>query len=450
MGIKIEIQSPFKFLREKSVNINDPNYQAPTINGLDNFYPLSAQVNLSPSRGFDCKTVQGQALAYAYNPVVSGIINMRAQSTVMGKWSVVDSDGNYKPTPFDKILSKPNLLQSFSQLINNASVFKDIFGRCYLYPVKPTRNSDPSSVSSIWVVPNWMVVENYSGKWMHQRSVDQIITSYTVQGIGELMPDELIIWDDTGINTNPTNTQVVSYQSRLSSLSDQVSNINRAYEARRKIITKGGPPGAWVNNNPTDPSGRNPKSPQEIEDMQQFLMMHGVGNDNPYFHAVLQSAWTFVSAGSPTKDLMLFEEVEDDALMVGHVYDVPDTLIPWNKNKTYNNLKTDEKRFYTNSIIPAAKDLADVLTSWFKLDKYGVSIQVYYDHLECFQVDRKAEADALASFSNALSTAKTANALTATEYRKLWAQFLPSNLPDGLFDPENPDGDLQDGNQATV
>ena len=384
-GMAIRFQSPFKIIPKQ--NILSEKSDIRLIDNSVRTVNLLGQIGLTTTRNYDTTTVPGQAMAYALCPVVTGIINVRANAFCMGRWVLEDKDGNpFEKTLFSKLMNRPNPLQNWKQFVNNAKIFKDIFGRCYMMPVVSEFSGDPLSAGSIWIIPNWLVLPQYTGKIWMQSEITGVISGYTITGFNRtILPQELMIWDDTGVNTSRNMPDIVTYQSRLFPLTDQVSNCQRAYEARRRIMTKGGPPGAWVNDNAKDIAGQNIKSPTEINEVQTaFQNQYGLGDNNPYLYAVLNSAWKFVSAGSPTKDLMLFEEIKDDAYMIAFAYNLPDHLMPWSEGKTFNNAAASEKRFYANATIPDAEDLSQVISQWFKLEERGILLKCYFDHLDCF------------------------------------------------------------------
>jgi hypothetical protein len=423
----------------------DPLTVKELIDTANRFYKLSEVLNsigLTSNSQFDTKTISGQAAAYALCPVVGGIINIRANAGNMGKWVLEDQDGNpLKKTRFDKLFRRPNPLQNWKQFFNNASIFKDIFGRCYIYPVKPDSKSDPLATGAMWILPNWLVTPNYTGKIWLQSEMNGIVKDYSVQGLSTpLKPEELIIWDDTGINTTQNTNELVTFQSRLYPLSDQISNLQRSYEARRKILTKGGPPGAWVNDNPKDAAGSNPKIAKEIKEVQdQFSNDYGLGEDNKYLYAILSTSWKFVAAGSRITDLQLSEGEMDMSMIIAFAYNTPETLLPWNTSKTFDNVATDEKKFYNNAIIPVNEDFCQVIMDWFELENLSIYLRCYFDHLDCFQTDKKAEAETFNFYTTALDKSLRNTSITKPEYRRILSTLLPI---EANFDPETPDGEF--------
>jgi hypothetical protein len=422
------------------MKFRSPIYSKKTLNPItvkelidtaNRFYKLSDVLNsigLTSNSQYDTKTITGQAKAYALCPVVSSIINARANAGNMGKWVLEDPDGNpLGKTRFDKLFRRPNPLQNWKQFYNNASIFKDIFGRCYILPIKPDFSKDPLSAGAMWILPNWLVTPSYTGQIWLQSEITGIIKDYSVQGLPTpLKPEELIIWDDTGVNTTQNTNELVTFQSRLYSLSDQISNLQRSYEARRKILTKGGPPGAWVNTNAKDAGGMNPKTPKQIKELHDALEgQHGLGDDTEYLNAVLSSAWDFIKAGSPIADLELSDGEKDMAMVIGFAFNLPETMLPWSISKTFDNVKIDEKKFYNNAIIPANEDFSQVIMDWFGLENLNIYLRCYFDHLDCFQTDKKAEADTFNAYSTAIDKSLRNTLLSKEEGRRILGTLIP-------------------------
>jgi hypothetical protein len=248
----------------------------------------------------------------------------------------------------------------------------------------------------------------------------------------------LIIWDDTTVSLNNLNEGKIEAQSRLHALGDQVINFQTGYAARKTLLEKRGALGAWVNNNPKDPAGANPITDEErTKILQDFGDRYGIDRDKfPWMLTTSFLKWE--QAGFPTRDLMLFEEIKDDGLMIYDAYGLSVFLSPWADQTSYANLEKAERKAYTGTIIPDAEGFAQLLTRGLSLQAEGLTFKVYYDHLEVLQKSKKDEADALNAMTTALDKPFTKQVITKLEYRILISNFMPQGTP---FDAENPNGE---------
>jgi len=386
---------------------------------------------------YETQTVIGQAAAYSYCPIVTSIVTKRGDNIRNGRWCIEDNDGNEiekGDNPLFKLLKKPNPIQTWGQFLTQAYAFRDIFGVCYMLPLVP-EGFGKNSIKAIYVVPNWSVTPEFTGKTFFQSELSGIVSGYKIDGgIGRLIePEEMICWNDNCINASLNSSGL--NQSRLFPLSDQISNFNAAYGGRRNLIEKGGALGMWVNDNAKDAGGRNPITPTEKEKIiQDFQETYGVERGKSPFSMTTASI-RFEKAGYPTKELMLFEEIKDCAQVIAAAYNLSPFDLPWADQTTYTNKDKTDRALYQNVTIPDAESIADLLSEHFQLNG---NLRVYFDHIDCLQRSKKDEADAINVFVTAASKLWNDGAITKDEYRALLFEFMPQGA---TFDPENPLGD---------
>jgi hypothetical protein len=405
------------------------------------FQKLGLQLGwASIAKIYETQTINGQLLAYNFCPIVTSVISKRNDAFRNGRWSIEDAKGvEKKNSGFARLFERPNPMQSWRAFISQAYTFHDIFGRCYILPVVPAGFDNLKSSGAMWVIPNWLVIPNYTRKIYGQTRADQIISGYRINGISETIPvNKMIVWDDTPVRVMEGQEYQVEAQSRLYPLGDQITNFQTAYASRKTLLEKRGALGAWVNNNPIDVGSRNPQTPKErAKILEEFAETYGIDRGKyPFVFTTSSLKWE--QAGYPTKELMLFEEVADDAQVIADAFNVSIFLLPWADQTTYTNLEKAEKKLYTNVTIPDANDLAQVLSSAFGLIDEGSFLKVYFDHLEVFQKNKKEEADALSSLTSALDKPYGKKVISKLEYRILLSNFMPQGA---VFDPEKINGD---------
>lgn len=446
----IHLRSPFSFkespdqllrkLAKLDLRLKQSGISFPITVGLTNdttFQQIWGKLGISiQPKIYETQSVIGQANAYSYCPIVTSIITKRGDNLRNGRWCIEDKNGNEvtkTSNPVFKFLKRPNPLQDFGQFITQAYAFRDIFGVCYMLPLVPV-GMGTKSAQSLYIVPNWSVTPEYTGKTYFQSELSGIIKGYRIEGISRLiLPDEMICWYDNCINASLNVTGL--HQSRLFPLSDQISNFNAAYGGRRNLIEKGGALGMWVNDNAKDGGGRNPITPKEKDQiLEDFQNTYGVERGkNPF--ALTTSSIRFEKAGYPTKDLMLFEEIKDCAQVIAAAYNLSPFDLPWADQTTYTNKDKTDRALYQNVTIPDANSLASLLSEYFQLEE---TLKVYFDHVDCLQKSKKDEADALNAFVTGMSKIYEGKVITKEEYRAMLSEFLPQGA---TFDPDIPYGD---------
>lgn len=441
-------QTPEQVMRKiaKLENQLTKAYTPPRVFSLTNndlFQAIAGQMGWTSGiqKITETQTISGQLLAYQFCPVVTSVVNKKNDMMRAGRWVVEDKKGNEIESPFLKLINKPNPLQNWNRFMSQAYTMQQVFGRCYMLPVAGGLSFDKAD--AIYIVPNWLVTPNYTNKLYQQTEINEIIRDYTIAGFNRNVGvDELIVWDDTTIQLSTGSQYKIEAQSRLYSLGDQIINFQTGYASRRTLLEKRGALGAWVNNNPKDAAGGNPITPEERDRiLNEFGERYGVDRGKfPWMITTSFLKWE--QAGFATKDLMLFEEVKDDGLMIYDAYGLSVFLSPWADQTSYTNLDKAEKKAYTGTIIPDAESLATLLTEKFKLSQYGHVFKVYYDHLEIFQKSKKDEADALNLLTSALDKPYKVKVITKQEYRVLMSGFMPQGAE---FDPDKAEGEYFDG-----
>ncbi|MPL90920.1 hypothetical protein SDC9_36978 [bioreactor metagenome] len=376
-------------------------------------------------------TILGQSAAYNICPPVNGIINRKARAFTNGKWWILDKENNEATganvTGLQKLLKKPNPLQSWNQLLSQAKVYEQVFGEVFFFAIIPAGFTDKSKIKALWVVPNWIINVRLTGKHYFQTELADIIEGYDISlnGSSTPLPDGSVI-HIRDINQN--STDVTRGQSRLASLQDPISNIVAAYEARNVLITRKGALGI-LSNQTRDAAGAVPLQGEEKKEVQDEFAKYGLGKDQ-YQVIITNANLRWQPMTFPTKDLMLFEEIQDDVRQIADNFDYPMYLLGFKEGSTYSNVGEAKKSLYQDTIIPEADGWAETFTNFFELDKQGLRLSVFYDHLDVFQQSEKEKADALLSKVNANLPLLEKNIITLNEFMV--------NLD---FDTRGPEGD---------
>jgi hypothetical protein len=369
----------------------------------------------------DTRTVPGQITAYTKCPPVSTIINKKATAFRNGKWWILDRDGKEaKGAEIEKIralLSRPNPLQTWNQFMIQAKVYEQACGEVFIIALFPVGFSK-SSTATLWVVPNGIFKVKYSGKFYNQIQLSDIITEYYIEANGQKTPidaERVIHIKDIGVAMNNDPGEHLNGQSRLVAQQEPVSNLLAAYEARNVLITRRGPNGILTNNG-KDVAGAIPLKEEDKAEIQSgFQKQYGLSKKQAQI--IITGAnlrWQAMSFA--TKDLMLFEEIEDDVRSIADAYDYPMFLLGFKDGTTFSNVGEAKKTLYQDAIIPEAAAWAEAFTRFFELDKKGLKFEITFDHLEIFQQSDKERADALKSKVEANMPLLEKNLITLNEF----------------------------------
>ena len=189
------IKTAFKSLLGISTNINSIEKNA---NG-QYFFGINISANIH-----DTDNITGQLQSYNECAPLSGIIQRKARAINNGKVFLMDDKGKESnvalANDLRKLLAKPNALQTWPELMNMLYTMLSVFGECFVFALKA---EGFKNTKSLWVIPNWLITVETSGKMFLQTDVNQIITGYKVNLQGEstsLKTDDVIHIKDSIIN----------------------------------------------------------------------------------------------------------------------------------------------------------------------------------------------------------------------------------------------------------
>lgn len=415
-----------------------------TLNGLRFYSGLTAQIfqNIYSQVGkIDLKTVEGQTQAFIKCAPVSAIIGRIASYSMNGRYSFENADG--KPvtrtaqTGLPYLLKRPNFFQTWAEFIAAAVTFVKLNGQCYILPIAPAGFSGKNA-RNMFVIPNWLVTPQYTGKSFLQDGIDGVISGYHISNLGVTVPaSDMIIVRDTMPSVQLwENNKLFEGQSRLYSLGDQVNNLIAIQDALYTMTTKRGAMGAWVPENVKDSTGvMMPIDPKEKNEVIESFSRFGVTSEHTAPFNVLRFGMKWVQAAMNVTDLKLFEGNDAGVVQVAMAYDFPTQLLGM-KDSTFTNLYEAGKHAYSVCTIPTVENVCNNLVQFFMPDS-GLTLKAYFDHLDIFQKSKKDEADAMAAMVGALTGMYEKKVITMEEYRAMIQSFIPTGVP---FDAVKPAG----------
>jgi hypothetical protein len=151
-----------------------------------------------------------------------------------------------------------------------------------------------------------------------------------------------------------------------------------------------------------------------IDGMKQT---YGMTADQAQLYVSLASV-KFVPVSIPTKDLMLFEEIEDDIKHICMTFELGLELTPYATGTTFDNQEQAWKRLYQDVVMPESTQDAAILSNWLGLAKIKQSFKVCYEHISVMQVDIEKANTAAKAIDEALQIEWHNDLITLNEWRE--------------------------------
>ena len=386
----------------------------------------------SPAILVDLTNVSGIVGAYERCSTLKTVVNRNAAALSVGRfWLVDDKDNDVsdKYKDIDRLLKEPNPIQTFSEFVAQADVYRQLFGHFFIYASRPEGFGNESA-SSLWVLRPDMVEIKYSGSLYNQSSIEDIIERVWIldyKSRMEVDPSQILHVRDRNQNLGFSRNDLKG-ASRLTGLSNVVRNIIQAEEAIYALNKDRGAMGI-LSSDENNPLGNAPVTEEEKDALQkQFNSMYGLRSSQ--WKVILSNArmkWTPMTFN--VKDLMLFEGIENNIRQIADALDYPVDLLGMNSGSTYQNKLEAKKSMYQDSIIPTAKLYAQKLTKFFGIE--NVSVIEDYSEVECLKTSQTEEATRLLWQNQAMKVAYEAGAVSLAEWR------LSIGMDENIYKPDN-------------
>lgn len=330
---------------------------------------------------------------YVGSPHLRAVIDRKAEMFKNMEICLKDKNGEkVEKHPILDLLNKPNVLQNREQWLAQLSIQQDIWTVAFVYKLYGYRFDATTLPKALWNMPPDMMKINRTGKIWEQTTIEGIIKSYELlDGSNkEMTPDEILLL------STQTGQNYITGESKLLSLRTVISNIDSALKTRNCIINDRGALGILANNS-KDADGGVPLDGKERERIEkQYRESYGIGDDQRKI-LITNSALTWSPMSFPTKDLLLFEEIEDDFAAICAAFGMSRDIFPSVKGATFENAEQAVKQTYQNTIQPQADQLMRTLTAHFGLDREGFELEAEYDWLPVMKEDELHEAQAEAA-----------------------------------------------------
>lgn len=308
-------------------------------------------------------------------PHLKTVIDNIAELTSNGKWILLDDkDEEIEQDAVLDLLNNPNPIQNGKQFITNLMISQGVYGNAFVYQQKGLKSELPKQ---LWNIKGDKLTIQTTGKFYKQTDLKKIITSIDFDNgkhKDSFKPDELIIIKGNG-------TELIIEPSKIETLHQQISNLQASYEARGAIIKDRGALGIIsVENSKGDLIPMSPKEKEATEKKWKEKYGIGKGQSKMNFSSVPVN---YTPISFPTKDLLLFEEAQDDFNTIIDQYGYNLNLLSNAKGSTFENVKESLRLVYQNTIIPSAENVANILTNSLGLE--GKRLVLDYSHVPSLQ-----------------------------------------------------------------
>jgi hypothetical protein len=254
--------------------------------------------------------------------------------------------------------------------------------------LKPFAYSKPAGFSNI---PATDVTIKTTGKTYKQSKLSEIIEYYEVTNgatIDRLTTDEIN-------HTKVVNSQnPIKGESPLKPIYMPISNIRSAYQFRNVIMNQKGALGILSSSSKGADGGGIPLLPREREKIEEaYRRAYGISDEQSKI-IITDASMKWQPTTFPTKDLLLFEEVDENFQTIIDNFGLNNNLFS-SKNNTYENLKEGLKQAYQNTIIPISEELSMNRTRLMGLDGKKEWVRLDYSHIPVLQENLKEKAEIL-------------------------------------------------------
>jgi len=322
--------------------------------------------------------------------------------------------GAYKE--WERLMDRPNPLQTRSQFRKQLYSFTKINGWCYVYPEYAIGFKDRPS--ALWIIPPYLIEVEITGVngTFPMKDPSKFRTLYfTYNGIRQkLIESELIMFTD---DSTEIDYQTLLPISRLISLQKPISNIIAGLDARNNLIVRRGALG-FISSDGQDAMGSKlPMQPQQRREIaNEFHKSYGMTGERSMV-AVVSAAVKWQQTAISTRDLMLFEEHESSTIDIADRFGYPAYLLGV-KDGTFTNTLEAEKSLYQNTIIPDSVAIDESLNEGLKTLENNIEIKNDYSHIESLQQSEQERSQARKSMNEACKIEWDNGLITLNEWRE--------------------------------
>lgn len=362
--------------------------------------------------------------AYQKCAPLTAIINKKAQAFSNGKTWILNKKGKAKEKEATgeiarkvrALMANPNPFQTQKEFEAQQYIYCQLQGFCLMLPIKPI-GFDNTDAIRLWNIPPVMIdIDETQKNWLlaseKKDVIKKVVINFKDEKVEIPLSEVFIIKDFT-----PSFNSPILPESRVCALEMQVNNIMGAYESRNVLINYRGALGI-ISPDAKDVGGPVPLKDEDKEALQKDFLQYGLKYSQWKF--IISSAsikWS--QMGVPTRDLMLFEEIEDDIMRICDGYNFPYPLMSSNRTNSLggNNIGESKQLLYQDAIMPESESICDQWNTFFELAKYDLYISKDFSHVAALQGDEQKKATARKTRNEAMQIEFYNNICTLNQWR---------------------------------
>lgn len=331
-------------------------------------------------------------------------------------------DANGKPIEtkqaedFYKFIYQPNVMQSFNEFLENQLEQLDVYGNQFTYKNKPS--SLQTFPSALWNISAMYMSPITTGKVFDQIDRKDIISGYEYNENNSkkvYAPEDIMYMRHNSLDNPIIGTSPLKF------LKHPLSNIDGAYKFRNVLINEKGAIGILSSGSNKDAMGAIPLRKEERERIENAHRKNYGISDEQMKLLITEANLSWTPMSFPTKDMMLFEEVAEDTLVLIDHFGMNVNLFA-SKNATFENVASSIKQVYSDTIQPYADKYFQSLAEFLDIEKNfgkGAYIEPSYEHLKILQENKKEGAELFKSNVESISQLVTNQIITAEQGKKL-------------------------------
>jgi HK97 family phage portal protein len=341
-------------------------------------------------------------------PELRAVITKRASMMASSKPRLVDQDGNEKTNHWmNDVINKPNANQSWSDFVFSIGVQDGLYSNTFVY--SPVRSF---KIRNLMVpLPSNKIKINTTGKKLKQMDVDGLVQNYVFyydDGENETLETTDVIYITTSDGMN-----LINPISRIESLKYPLSNLSAQYHKRNVLLENIGAIGILTAKN-SDIGGSIPMTPEDKKQIQKDWFKRSKDE-----LIITESDVDWKPMSYPTKDLMLFEELNADKIALIDAFGLSIHLFSTEKGTTFTNVRDSIRMCYQDTIIPETQQIYDAISQQIGLTKDGLRLVAEFDHLPVLQNDELQSAQTMKTRAEAIEKMIPFGILSPDEIRVL-------------------------------
>jgi phage portal protein BeeE len=371
------------------------------------------------SGSIDTSTPEGQAAAFASCSILASIVTKKVSAIANARYWPQDDEGNdiEKPEALNR-MQKPNKYQTLSEFVCMVEFFSQIFGKAYIVKIAPVGFENDFE---LYVVPNLMVTENEQTIIEATFAPYADVKDYTItlgSGYQKIIDkDDMFIVNDATYSLNRMGGAV----SRMESLQYPINTFISSYDAVNELLVNRGMLGiiSLMSEDPTTTLS-SPFTKKDKQELEEGLNKYGVIKGRLKY-AITAFKASYVPISSTISDLGLTDIQRNCKKDIAYTYQVPSILLDV-EGSTYSNFGEAKLEFYTNDIIPSARNIMSALNRIYGNE--GFAIKPFFDHLELFQDAKRQQAAGMVSLVSALDHAVQSGLMSLTDAKNELQKYM--------------------------